>query len=263
MEEKFQVIKGAESFFLKGNEVGILISHGFNGTPQSVREVGEKLGGYGYSVLTPRLKGHGTHFYDLENCTGEDWFESLEKGYHQLQEQCTDIFVLGQSMGGTLALMLARKYPEISGLILINTALSLPAYEYLRGKTTPRFIDESRPDIRARGVHEIVYHKVPIKAIHQLQKIMERASSILSDIECPVLCMNSLVDHVVPPENADLIIRNVRSKIKEKSLLKHSYHVATLDNDKGQIVKDCHRFIQQQIRRETEGMSPDSEKIFL
>ena len=57
MKEKFPVIKGAEKFYLKGSEIGILISHGFMGTPQSVRYIGERLAQYGYSVMAPRLPG--------------------------------------------------------------------------------------------------------------------------------------------------------------------------------------------------------------
>ena len=103
MEEKFPVIDGAESFYFKGNEVGILVSHGFMGTPQSVRYIGEKLVQYGYSVVAPRLKGHGTHYYDLENCTYEDWFQSLEREYLELKKRCTTIFVTGSVYGRNIS----------------------------------------------------------------------------------------------------------------------------------------------------------------
>ncbi len=109
-KERFQVIKRAESFYFKGNEMGILISYEFMGTPQSVRFLGESLARYGYTVLGIRLKGHGTHYRDLEKCTHEDWFESLERGFEELKQRCTSIFVIGQSMGGTLILKLAHKF---------------------------------------------------------------------------------------------------------------------------------------------------------
>lgn len=247
MEEKFPVIKGAESFDFKGNEIGILISHGFIGTPQSVRFLGERLAQYGYTVIAPRLKGHGTHYYDLEKCTQEEWFASLEKGYQELKKRCTSIFVMGQSMGGTLTLWLARKYRDINGIILINLALTVPAYEYLMGESNPRFIDEGNPDTKAKNVYEIAYRKVPLKAIHELQKLMEKTSAILSHIHCPVLGVKSAVDHVVPPENTDYILENIGSKTKERVVLQNSYHVASMDHDKEQIVKECHRFVQQQV----------------
>jgi carboxylesterase len=247
MEEKFPVIKGAEKFYFKGNKIGILISHGFVGTPQSLRYLGERLKQYGYSVMATRLIGHGTHYYDLEKCTHEEWFESLERGYQELKQTCTSIFVLGQSMGGTLALWLAHRYRDIRGIIIINAALTLPAFEHLKGKSIPRFLDEGKPDIKAKDAYEITYQKVPIKAVHQLQTLMDITPAILPEIHCPILGFKSAEDHVVPPENTDYIIEQIGSDLKEGVVLKNSFHVASMDNDKEQIVKRCHRFVQQQV----------------
>ena len=83
MGENSGIIKGAEAFFIEGNEIGLLLSHGFMGTPQSVRFIGEKLAELGYTVLAPRLKGHGTDYYDLESCKNEDWFHSLEEPWRR------------------------------------------------------------------------------------------------------------------------------------------------------------------------------------
>ncbi|MGG1674784.1 alpha/beta hydrolase [Neobacillus sp. NRS-1170] len=247
MEERFPIIKGAEEFYYKESNIGILISHGFVGTPQSVHYVGEKLAQLGYSVLAQRLKGHGTHYYDLENCTHEEWFESLEKGYQKLTQHCSSIFVLGQSMGGTLALWLAHKHKDIKGIILVNPALSLPSFDHLRGKEIPRFIDEGNPDIKAKDAYEITYQKVPIKAIHQLQTLMDITPAIIPDIHCPVLGVKSAVDHVVPPENTDYIMDHIGSAGKEMIVLENSYHVASLDHDKDLIIEECQRFVQQHI----------------
>ncbi len=38
-----KIMKGAEPFFFKGNDTGVLVSHGFTGTPQSMRYYGEAL----------------------------------------------------------------------------------------------------------------------------------------------------------------------------------------------------------------------------
>lgn len=250
MVETYPVIEGAEEFFFKGSEVGVLISHGFLGTPQSVRYIGEQFARLGYSVLAPRLKGHGTHYKDMEACSYQDWFSSLEKAYLQLKQHCSHIFVIGQSMGGTLSLRLAHRHKEIKGLILINTALEVPAYEYLKDQVEPRYLNESEPDIHAKDVHEITYSKVPLKAVHELQKVMENTLSILPEIENPVLGVRSSVDHVVPPENTDYILQTVHATIKERVILPNSYHVASMDFDKDQIVKSGHQFIQQLVAKE-------------
>lgn len=250
MKERYPVINGAETFFYKGNEVGVLISHGFVGTPQSVRFIGESLAEYGYTVLAPRLPGHGTHYHDLENCSFEDWFDELERGYQFLKEQCSTVFVIGQSMGGTLTLQLANKYPEIQGIATVNAALTLPAFDYLRNQQVPQYLPEGEPDIKAKGIFEITYDQTPLKAIHQLQTLMASTPRILANITTPILSIKSSVDHVVPPKNTDFIYNNVSSKIKELITLHNSYHVASMDNDKQQIVDHVHRFVQQQLKQE-------------
>lgn len=247
MVEKYPVIVGAEEFYFKGNEIGILISHGFIGTPQSVRYIGEEFAKQGYSVLSPRLQGHGTHYRDLENFTNKDWLDSLDSGYQRLKQQCTSIFVLGQSMGGTIALWLAHRHQEIKGIILVNAALEVPAYEYLKGKLEPRFLNESDPDINAKDVFEITYPKVPIKAIHELQELMEKTPAILSNIQSPVLGIHSAIDHVVPPANTDYILKNIGSSKKEKIILQDSFHVASMDHDKDQIVISASQFINETL----------------
>ena len=245
MREYFDVIKGAEPFFHPGNEIGVLISHGFMGTPQSVQYVGESLAQYGYTVLAPRLKGHGTHYLDLEKCTHEDWFNELEKGYFQLKQTCENIYILGQSMGGALALCLASKHKDISGIIVINAALSVPTYDYLRERTSPRYIIEGEPDIKAANVYEITYSKVPIKAVHELQKIMDISKKVIPTVHCPVLGIKSAIDHVAPPENTDFILQNISSLQKKLKILQNSYHVASMDHDKLKIVEYSQQFIEE------------------
>ncbi|WP_428912285.1 alpha/beta hydrolase [Niallia sp. Krafla_26] len=249
MNKSYQVLEGAEPFYFKGSEVGVLISHGFMGTPQSMRFIGEELARYGYTVLGVRLKGHGTHYQDLETCTHEEWFESLENGYHELKKQCKRIFVIGQSMGGTLTLKLAHKYPEIKGIALINPALDVPMYENFKDATQPRFVMEGKPDIHMKNVDEITYEYAPIKSIQELQKVMETTPALLSSIQCPVLGINSAMDHVVPPRYTDYIIDHIGSDKKEKVVLPNSYHVASMDYDKEKIVESCHHFIQQQSNK--------------
>lgn len=246
MSEKFPVLPGAESFFLPGNHVGILISHGFGGTPQSVRFLGEYMASQGYTVYAPRLKGHGTHYKDMENCCYFDWIISLEEGYRLLQQYCQTIFVIGQSMGGTLTLHLAAKFPEIKGLALINAAMTtIPDMDRFKDKQTPRYIDEDGPDIKDQEVYEITYNKMPLTAIKQLLTLMNDTSKRLTAVTCPTIAFQSLEDHVVPPENTEYIIAQIQSGIKKIIPLHNSYHVASMDFEKKWIAEQCCQFFKE------------------
>ena len=65
------VLPGAEPIDLPGGPVGVLLSHGFTGTTQSMRPWAEHLSAHGLSVVAPRLPGHGTRWQDM-NDTGWD-----------------------------------------------------------------------------------------------------------------------------------------------------------------------------------------------
>lgn len=253
MIEQSPVLPGAESFFYKGNDIGILISHGFVGTPQSVRFLGEYLASEGFTVYGVRLSGHGTHYEDMERCSYQDWIKSIEDGFHFLQQHCTDIFVIGQSMGGTLTLNLSQTYKNIKGIMLINAAInSIPPMERYKNKHVPRFVHEGEPDIKAKNVHEITYTKAPVRSMNQLFALMTETRDKLSDIACPVLAFRSSEDHVVPPENTDYIMANIQSDIKEVVPLYHSYHVASMDHDKELIAEQCSLFINKLISNVSE-----------
>lgn len=246
MQEKYPVIPGAESFFIKGNQIGILISHGFIGTPQSVRFLGDYISSKGYTVYGPRLTGHGTHYRDMEQSTYQNWIQNLDEGYFRLKRHCSDIFIIGQSMGGTLALNLAGKYPDIKGIMLINPALTtIPSMEEYKYKHEPSYIPERAPDIKALDVHEITYDKAPVRSIQQLFFLMDNTRGQLGFITAPTLAFVSKEDHVVPPENSSYIMSRINSVNKKVIPLYNSYHVASMDNDKNFIAEKCCQFINK------------------
>src|SRR2546423_8575951 len=53
--------------------VGVLLCHGFTGSPQSLRPWAEHLAAAGFGVRLPRLPGHGTDWHDMQVTTWDDW----------------------------------------------------------------------------------------------------------------------------------------------------------------------------------------------
>ncbi|WP_409305902.1 alpha/beta hydrolase [Peribacillus sp. SCS-155] len=245
MTEKYPVLKEAEPFYFEGNNVGVLVSHGFTGSTQSMRPLGEAYAKAGYTVCGPRLKGHGTHYAEMETTTYEDWIQSLEEGYSWLKERCDTIFVTGLSMGGTLTLYAAQKHPEIKGIIPINAAIDIPTMAGAAEQTEmPRFLDAIGSDIKKPGVTELAYEKTPSKSLQQIVMLMEKVKADLSKITCPALIFVSEEDHVVPPNNSQFIYDHLGSQIKDLRYLKESYHVATLDNDQQIIIDESLQFVE-------------------
>ena len=74
------ILPGAEPFFFEGSTTGCLVSHGFTGTTQSMRFLGEYLARQGgLTVSGPRLTGHGTAPEDMAQSTAEQWIRDPER----------------------------------------------------------------------------------------------------------------------------------------------------------------------------------------
>ncbi|KQB93267.1 Thermostable monoacylglycerol lipase [Geobacillus sp. PA-3] len=244
MKERYPVLPGAEPFYAENGPVGVLLSHGFTGTPHSMRPLAEAYAQAGYTVCLPRLKGHGTHYEDMERTTFHDWIASVEEGYEWLKQRCQTIFVTGLSMGGTLTLYLAEQHPEICGIVPINAAVDIPAIAagMTGGGEVPRYLDLIGSDLKNPDVKELSYEKTPTASLLQLAQLMEHVKEELGRITCPALIFVSDEDHVVPPGNADIIFQGVQSSEKEIVRLHNSYHVATLDYDQQTIIERSLQF---------------------
>lgn len=247
MTERYPVLEGAEPFYFEGNNIGILVSHGFTGTTQSMRPLGVALAEEGYTVCGPRLKGHGTHYEDMEKTTYQDWIQSIEEGYQWLKERCDTIFMAGLSMGGTLTLYMAENYPELKGIALINAAIEIPTMEEVKQSQDIRFLDSIGSDIKKPDVKELAYEKTPVQSIKEILKFMEEVKANIAKVNAPALILVSDEDHVVPPDNSQLIYEKINSDDKKLVPLKNSYHVATLDNDLQLIIDEVLGFVKNRI----------------
>jgi carboxylesterase len=247
-----QIMRGAEPFYFEGGDVGCLVSHGFTGTTQSMRFLGEFLANEGrLTVCGPRLKGHGTSVEDMARSSAEDWIRSVEAGLQKLRERCSRIFMTGLSMGGTLTLYMAAMHPDvIRGAIPINGAVFINNSD-LAGLAfmakAPATVPGVGGDIKKPGVTELAYQDVPVPAIRQIYALMSVTRELLPRVNCPTLVTQSRDDHIVVPENAAYIMDNIGSQDKRLLWLENSYHVATLDHDKELIAGEILKFIQSHM----------------
>ena len=157
-----------------GRRVAVLLSHGFTGSPASIRPWGEHLGSLGYAVEVPLLPGHGTTWQDLNTRTWADWYATLGEVFTRLRDTHDAVVVGGLSMGGALALRLAADHADaVSGVVLVNPAVStkrldvklLPVLKHV----VPSFPGIAN-DIKMPGVEERGYTRTPLRAIHTLMQ---------------------------------------------------------------------------------------------
>ena len=168
------VLPGAEPFRHEGGEVGVLLCHGFTGSPQSLRPWAEYLAEHGLTVSLPLLPGHGTRWEDLQITGWQDWYAEVDRELRALRERCAQVFVFGLSMGGALALRLAAKHGDaVSGVVVVNPANKVHGLAGARpaGGPPSRPHDEgaSRATSPRRAPTEVGYDRVPLHAAHSLR----------------------------------------------------------------------------------------------
>ena len=243
------VLPGAEPFAADGGEVGVVLSHGFTGTPQSLRPWAEHLAAAGLTVRLPRLPGHGTRWQDLNDTRWPDWYGEIERAFDELRGRCRQVFAMGLSMGGTLVIRLAEQRPgEVAGLVLVNPSLATERKDVKYALPVLHRVVPSLAgigsDIRKPGVTELAYGRTPLRAMHSLSQLWSLVVPDLGRITAPVLLYRSRVDHVVEPLSGRLLREGASSTDVTEVVLEDSYHVATLDNDAPAIFAGSVEFVR-------------------
>lgn len=232
--------------------IGVLLLHGFTGSPASMRPWGEALAEFGWSVRVPRLPGHGTRWQDMNITTWEDWYSEAERNLLELSERCARVFVCGLSMGGALTLRLAEQHGDaIAGIVLVNPAVHterkdrylLPFVKHLVGSFPGISNDIAKP-----GMDEVAYDRTPLKAAHSMMAMWSHVRDDIALVRQPLLLFRSAQDNVVEASNAEWILTHVASTDTEEVVLPNSYHVATLDHDAQTIVDGSVQFIERLAR---------------
>ncbi|MEW2047076.1 alpha/beta fold hydrolase [Streptomyces sp. NBC_00377] len=241
------VLPGAEPYRHEGGEVGVLLCHGFTGSPQSLRPWARYLAGQGLTVSLPLLPGHGTHWTDMAPTGWQDWYAEVDRELRTLRDRCARVFVAGLSMGGALALRLAAKHGEgVEGVIVVNPANKvhgLSAYALPVARHLVRTTKGITSDIARAGVLESGYDRVPLHSAHSLRTFLRLVDGELPQVTQPLLLLHSVQDHVVPPADPARILGRVSSTDVTEILLEQSYHVATLDHDADRIFEESYAFI--------------------
>ena len=245
----FAVRPGAEPLSHAGSDIGVLVLHGFTGSPQTMRPLAEGLVAAGFSVEMPRLPGHGTDIEDMLATTFADYAAAVEASYADLAARTSKVVVAGLSMGGTLTAWVTARHPETAGAVLINAAASPmdPALVQMvkdmiaAGETVAPGVGS---DIADPDASEDAYEDSPLGPLASLMEALDELQAELPKITCPVLIMTSPEDHVVDPSSSDHLAGAVSGPV-ERVTLSRSYHVATLDHDRQLVIDATIDFVRK------------------
>lgn len=235
---------GAEPLSRDGHgglaNVGILLMHGFTGSPVSLRPLAECLSERGFAIEMPRLPGHGTTPRDLLPFRYADFRAEAKAALERLRARTEAVIAVGLSMGGTLVLDLGTT-EKVSGVVTINAQILDrggvivklgPMIEKLVPIAPASAAGLKKNDIK-KGGDEDAYDMVAAAAGNSLVRALPEVRARLKSLTAPLLVIYSRDDHSVPPANSKALASLVGTQPERVTVLEllESYHVATLDND--------------------------------
>ncbi len=247
-------IPESEPLRLFAGKTGVLMLHGFTGSPASIKPWALAMHERGLSVAVPRLAGHGTHWTDLNKVTWQDWYQSVEDEFLELKKTCDQVFVAGFSVGGALALRLSQiRGSEIAGTILLNASIYDERKRFKLVGLLSTFLPSIRGgagDVAKPGARKHGYERIPLRGLNQVRKLWEVVERDLYLIDLPLMVSYSLNDHVVHPVCSETIIDNVYSSDIREVVFEKSFHNVALDYDAELLNDESMEFIMDVLSGE-------------
>lgn len=237
-----------------GGSTGALVLHGFTGSPVSVRNVAEAVAAAGHDVELPRLPGHGTTIDDMLRTGWHDWIASARAAFDALTERVERVVVVGQSMGGTLALRTALDRPHATAAVVCINPLTRS-----RGADVIEMIDDylddgiaivpgEGSDIADPEGTDVSYAATPLAPLRSL--LLDGVAPIsdrFGELTVPLRLFTSRQDHVVEPADSEHLAAAYGGPV-EHTWLERSYHVATRDLDRGIVIAETVAFVERVLR---------------
>jgi len=251
---------------IPGEGSAVLVLHGFTGTPYEVAPLARALGNAGYAVSAPLLAGHGATAAALTQTRWQDWLASAEAALDGLRSACggAPVAIAGFSMGGLLALRLARRYPgAVSALVLMSVPLRLPDWQagVLRAfRRLPSFVRTHRlATVRKRDGSDVTDERVrdenpalvelPLAGLAELVDLGETVRRDLPFIQAPALVAHGERDRTIPQTASFELAGSLASATVERLWLARSGHLVAADVEHVQLEEAVVRFLTDHAGR--------------
>ena len=198
--------------------VGILILHGFSGGPYEVQPFADCVKTHtDWLVETPTFSGHGEEdSLHMKGYKAEHWLMDAELAYRSLAKKVDEVMVAGFSMGGVIAMYLAKRYP-VKKLLLLSAAAKYVSPRQMAQDIRSMADDAFHRKLRENELFQRYRHKlrdVPPSAAIQFMEIVKKTEPYIGHITCPVLIVQGALDEIVPAATAQYLYDKIPAKEK-------------------------------------------------
>ena len=250
------VLCGAQSFEVGQGEVSLLMVHGFASSPAVFQRMAPALAERGFRCRVIRLPGFGQPVGN-NSFQAEAWRRVIEVEAAELRQQSREVWLVGHSMGATLALNHVLRGGDVDGLILLAPLIDvaearsvlLPPrtwFEIGRKIWSDRALIETAFPVDIHEAmpraDEIRDRYLPLAAYGQMFELVDRVRDQAGRVTCPVLMAVAPADLVVDSSAATTYFSGLGSAEKRLLVLEHSGHVLPLDRDWRTVVDAVAQF---------------------
>lgn len=252
------IVPGAEPFTLtaRGDAPAVLLLHGFGDTPQSMRYLGDVLHAAGWTVRAVLLPGHGRTLADYGRSGARDWLAHARDELATLRAGHGEVAIVGLSMGGAIASVLAAETPGVRAVALLAPFLSMPT-RIRRVARAYRLVELVLPWVDGGGEASIrdpeeaernlAYRVVAPHLLHELLTVVETAQRALPRITTATLVVHSRSDHRVPVEAAEREFAKFRTPERELVWFEDCGHLMTVDREHAAVSACVRDFLARHV----------------
>ena len=249
MQEKITALNGPFDF--PEGDHGVLLIHGFSGSPGHMRPIADALAAQGFAVRGILLPGHGTTPEDMMRFSWQDWLLSARTAAREMRARYPRFSVVGHSMGGVIALILASEMDLTACVVIAAPMRTVNCFRHLALPVSlVHPMVKKRIDNNERGMldqkYDFTHTRFPTKRTHDLSVLMSRAKQHLGLVRCPLLAVQSHADRVVTADSPDIILRGIASRKKAMLWLDKAPHVCTIAPEWPKIAQGVADFLHEQ-----------------
>lgn len=261
--------KGSEPFQVGEGDTALLLIHGFASSPSVFSEMAPELAKAGVECRALHLPGFGEMPSNMLRVAEAEWRDAVADGVERAKADGKKVWLVGHSLGGTLALDYALAHPEnLEGLVLLapmikvssrrSLGLSPEVGQRVMNSILPRnaFLEVLFPvDLNARS-HEVDELRDRFLPVAMYDALFRAAAAVMGrgdELKLPVLVVVPGSDRVINSAATRDYFSTIASERKELISAPRAAHVIPLDYGWEDVTREIKSFIdvsaQEGVRR--------------
>ena len=253
------IVAGASSIDLPADgRHGLLLLHGFGDTPQTLGYLADHMHALGWGVRAPLLPGHGRTLDAFATSRADQWVDYAREELAKLREQYESVAIVGLSMGGALATILAGDTRDIRALVLLAPYLSMPT-RLRRAAAVHRALGVLFPFLRGGGdrsirdpneaVRNLAYGFATPRLVFELRRVVDRARAAAPAVSAPTLVVQSRQDNRIPPDAAERAFSLFRVDDRRLLWTEGNGHIITVDYGRQAVFAAVADWLETHVKR--------------